>query len=270
MQLWIGLFLWQFLWLIYVTVTSIFRHKAAAATDDDETAPPDIWHAAIFVLFTLSNVCLTAAVFLLDRGLIEWTLLALVVIPVFLAICISLSTTRLHKHLELFKKRKLKKDIILICLLVHNGLAAFATVCALLFLLNFSMVLHYSLGVDQDLACKVYIALVMILTTFWFIIDICFLDNYMRYVFSPYLVTVLWMSGTVSQNGYSNFWPISIALCAISGVYFILKLVAMACCHRGQANGQQNNGVVRLGVIQSLGEIKIKSPAIKLHNTSEA
>lgn len=221
-SIWGVIYTWQALWIIYAIV-NLFRKTEQGPFYTKPILMPVPF--LVSYLFNMAFNCTWMIVF--DREILEAACAVLFLITVTLIICLIFSYRNLDKGMDVLIKQERKSDVWLTRFLVHNGLSIYATWCTIATLLNFAFVLTYrsSHDISQKDASTVSLSILAVIIVLFLVGDWCFLDRYTRYTFTPYLVLVVALTGSISKNydeGARNT-IFTIVLLAVSGVAAFVK-----------------------------------------------
>ena len=84
--------------------------------------------------------------------------------------------------------------------MVQNGLGFFLTWLSLASNLNFAMFLAYGSGIKMDIASTVALILILVIIVTYFILENFVWHRYLLYLFTPWIVLILALSGSMSKN----------------------------------------------------------------------
>ncbi|XP_077983224.1 uncharacterized protein LOC144438068 [Glandiceps talaboti] len=116
------------------------------------------------------------------------------------------------------------KEVYAIRVLVHNGLAFYATWCTIATLLNLAMTLAYFIGIPQHTASTVALSILSVEIVAWFIVENFVFEQFLRYTVSPYLVIFIALSGSLTKN-WDPKKTNSIFTIALLGVAVLLSVI---------------------------------------------
>ena len=221
-SIWGFIYTWQALWIVYAVV-NLFRKS--------EKGPyytyPVLLPVSFLVSYLVNMVCNCGWLVSFDREIMELALALLFLITVTLYVCLFFSYRSLDRAIDILIKQDRKSDVWLTRFLVQNGLSMYATWCTIATLLNFAFVLTYrsSHDISQQNASTVSLSILSAIIVVFLLTDWVFLDRYTRYTFTPYIVLVVALTGSLAKNyeaGARNT-TITIVLLAISGVAALVK-----------------------------------------------
>ncbi|XP_013413425.1 uncharacterized protein LOC106175817 [Lingula anatina] len=219
-SIWGFIYTWQFLWLIYVATSMCRKSTMGSYLYVD----PQLVPTGLFFVFIINNVLNVAWLILFDRMLIIWSMVDLFLTTFSLYVALFLTHRQLEKIAPNLVSMKSVKDIWMIRFFVQNGLAFYATWCTIASLLNTAIVLSYTIGIKQDIACTIVLGVLAGEILVWFGLDIFVFDRYTRYNFSPIIVLILALSGSLAKN-WDPEKRNSIITVAILGVAVVIGLV---------------------------------------------
>jgi len=229
--IWGTIYMWQFIWMIYALTTVCRKDDDGRYIYRLGILPP-----AFYVMFMVNNIVVVTWLFVWDRQWLNWACLVIVFAPITLYICLIISFKRLYDNLASLRRNGQRKDIWLTRILVQNGLAFFATWVSIATLLNFAIVLTYYWSVDVFVSSTIALGVLSLDIIVWFTLDTFFLDKYVRYTISPYIVLVVALTGSFTKNfdlDTNRRNSIYIAgLLGVAGVLLLVKLVLVAYRHR--------------------------------------
>ena len=116
---------------------------------------------------------------------------------------------------------------------LHNGLAAYARWLTYVFLLNLGLLFHRHSSIAVDISGTVCLAMALVGTSIYFVVEVFLHDPYCRYIFSPYVIDVLYSLGTVSYNWSVEDSSSALAsmLLGVSVVFLFSKIGLMVFRH---------------------------------------
>ena len=97
-----------------------------------------------------------------------------------------------------------KKDVWLNRFLVQNGIGFFLTWLSLASNLNFAIFLTYEAGVKVDIASTVVLIIILAVIIVYFVLENFIWQRFMLYLFTPWIVLIIALSGSVSKNWKSE------------------------------------------------------------------
>jgi len=115
--------------------------------------------------------------------------------------------------------------------LVENGLGVYAAWLSVATLINLTIVLAEKTKTSVATASNVSLVILGVEITTWFLVDVLLLDNFTRYLITPYSVCGFALSAIYHNNKHlnktnSNYVLIVICL-VLAWVVFMLKLVVI-------------------------------------------
>ena len=170
-----------------------------------------------------------------DREILPAAFAVLFLMVVTLIIPLVFSYRALDRSMNILVKQERKVDVWLTRLFVQNGLSMYATWCTIATLLNMAMVITYRSATDIDqrdastASLSVLAAVILVfLATDWFV-----LDRYTRYTFTPYIVLIVGLTGSIAKNydeGARNTIFTTVLL-ALAGVSALVKCILVVWRH---------------------------------------
>jgi len=191
--IWTIIYLWIAVSLVMFTV-SIFLTNSYGRV----YLSPPIMTPSVSTTFIINMVLNLAWIFVWDRSSVnqDLTILALVIllltaisnvlVMTLLARNITANTADFSRAAPLFWWGTA-------CRIVLNGLGIYTTWTVIASLINLTVVIVYPAQVDAATACIISLTLLVIIHTTWFVLENFFLDKFVRYLLTPYLV-VIWAS----------------------------------------------------------------------------
>ncbi|XP_076437414.1 uncharacterized protein LOC143276672 [Babylonia areolata] len=230
-SIWGFIYAWQALWVLY-SVVNIFRKTPQGP---NYISPP-VLPPALFVTYILANCCNIAWLFLFDRDEIEASFVALLFIAIFLVAGMVVSYKSLEKfYVELLGAGR-QVDIWLVRGFVHNGLGIYAAWTSIASLINLAIVITYTDGSDVAMttACTIALGVLTVEILVFVSTDLLLLDRYSRYTFTPYIVVVVGLIGSISKNWESGATNsiFTAALLGLGSLALLIKIVVSIYRHK--------------------------------------
>lgn len=227
--IWAVIYIWQVLFIAYG-----FSTICREGLEGYLYYSPNIMPVSIYIIYMINNGLNIAWLFLWDRTVVSRdyliaSLVVLALVPFTLYLCIGISCYAVDKYYPLLRKNGLAKEAWMIRFMVQNAFAFYATWTTIATLLNLASCLAYRADMDMNTASLVSLGILAFEIVFWFILDIFFLDRYVRFLFAPYCVVVWALSGSVARNwvpGDRNA-IFTVTLLAVGGAALIVKIVVM-------------------------------------------
>ncbi|KAL3836105.1 hypothetical protein ACJMK2_021558 [Sinanodonta woodiana] len=238
-SIWGFIYAWQALWLLYSFILIFRKTPLGPAYLYPQVLPCSF--LAVYILNMFLNI---GWLFLFDREIIEAALADIFMMSVTLYICLFLTYRAFDQNVVQLIKEGRRYDIWFIRILVHNGLAIYATWVSIATLLNLAHTLTYRSAHDigQNIASTISLAVLSAEILVFYISDLVFLDRYARYTVTPYLVLVVALSGCISKNyvaGARNSIYLAVLL-AVAATMTVVKLVALIYRHITQGINVNN------------------------------
>ena len=116
--------------------------------------------------------------------------------------------------------------------LAFNGQATYTTWTTIAGFINFTACLTYDDNVDMQTSSILYLSLLLIVLLIWATLDFVLLDEFTRFLITPYLVLIWGIGGTISKQGSDpevsdltkNYLY---GLICLAGILFVLKSCIM-------------------------------------------
>lgn len=223
-SIWGVIYVWETLWLIY-TIANIFRKTESGYAFND----PELLCAPFFVNFIVNMALNLCWIFLFDREHLEACFAVLLMMYITLYACLFLTYRALNNNLHTLQKSDRKWDIWLTRILVQNGISVYATWCTIATNLNLNMVLVYRSTIDISVqnggtvALSIIAAQIVVFVT----LDFFFWDKFTRYTLTPYLVIIVALIGSLSENYNidNRNTIITLVLLTVGSLLFLVKVV---------------------------------------------
>ncbi|CAH1775177.1 unnamed protein product [Owenia fusiformis] len=194
-SIWGAIYLWQAIWIVYAWTTVCRKSASGYLYVSPGHMPPAMY--GVWILNMALNV---SWLILWDREMIIVSLCVIALMPFTLYICIGISIWGVNKSSDYLSKSGNAVDIWLTRFTVQNGMAFYATWTTLATLLNFTSVLIYKANVENSIASTISLSIVTAEIVVYFTLDMTVLDRFTRYLFSPYIVCIVALSGVHSRN----------------------------------------------------------------------
>ena len=223
------IYLWQLAWMGY-GLSLLGRQGVTGYL----YYSPNFMSVWLYIAFILNNVMNVSWLIVWDREELIAAFVVLALTAFSCYVCIFTSAWFLHKSYRQLQDNGHVKEIWLVRFLVQNGLGMYATWVTIATLINLGMVLTYIADVDMKIASTVCLAILAFEVVVWFIADLVFLDNHVRYLVTPYVVLVWALSGVVDENYVSaeeRNSIFSLVLLSVSVAVLIVKIIVLVFRH---------------------------------------
>ncbi|XP_060070133.1 uncharacterized protein LOC132550133 [Ylistrum balloti] len=229
-SIWFFIYIWQIIWLIYGLSTICRKSDSGIYIYQLPVMPP-----AIYIIYILNLGLNVAWMILFDRKYIEIALADIILVTLTLYVILGISCRAVHNNLSVLIKDGAGKEAWFIRFFLQNGVAFYATWVTVATHLNVAMVMHYSGGVANDIACTTVLGMLLFFVISWFLSENILLDNYTRYMFSPYIVLVIALTGSIAENfdlelRYRNS-ILSVTILCVSSIFLFLKFIIILLRH---------------------------------------
>lgn len=223
-SIWGFIYVWQALWCVYSLVLLCRRTPKGPAY-----LTPVIFSPAMFVCYMIGNAANIAWLFLFDRDQIEAAFAALFIIAAGMVLALAASYRALDAASPSLVEQNRMTTIWLVRAFAHNGLGIYATWTCIATLLNLAMVIRYSSDpvIGDQTAATVALSVLSAEILLFAVTDLFFLDRYSRYTFTPYMVVIVALIGSIFKNwveGARNSIFTAVLL-AVAIAVFLLKLI---------------------------------------------
>ena len=84
--------------------------------------------------------------------------------------------------------------------LMTNAFAIYGTWVSVATLLGLGIVLAYTTGIPQQAASTIVLAILTVEIMIWLLLDLAFLEKFTRFLFTPYIVLIVALSGVLTKN----------------------------------------------------------------------
>lgn len=223
-SIWGFIYTWQALWIVYSLVNICRKGPGGPAYDNPMFLPIPLFLLGI-ILAGLNMTWLIT----FDREYIEIACSTLIAYSLLEYASLIVSYIALDRASPTLAEQGRTREIWLTRGFVHNGLAIQATWVTVATLLNICMVMTYSAdpSISPENAATVALSILTVEIALYVTSDLIFLDRYSRYTFTPYIVLVVALSGSISKNWdpdarNSIFSAVLLAFCV---VFLIIKVV---------------------------------------------
>ncbi|KAM9308324.1 uncharacterized protein PAF06_012515 [Gastrophryne carolinensis] len=231
-SIWSVIYIWNGLWIVYVVSTLFRRNKMGPIYSKPAIHPPEF-----YALWILNNIINIGWLFLWDRELLIFADVFLALIPLTCYMMLYLSYKNCY-HYRTWMATHQRFDLWCIRMLVHNGLATYATWTTIATVINFGIVLKYSsLGVHEPDVSTMVLCLVFFALVFWFLMETFIFEKYVRYTFTIYPVAIVASVGVFvgtdeSPGGLSENDMINVVIIAAASVFCLLRFALLFSCDK--------------------------------------
>lgn len=165
----------------------------------------------------------------------KWSFVTLSYLTLSLYVSFYISLKTVYMYHDDMKEMNLKVDIWLMRILIQNGLALFLTWVTIASNLNMATFLTYDLGVEYFIPTTIALLIVFALIVFYFVIENFVWQKYLLYVFTPWVVILVGLSGSLYKN-WSSASPtrnniITLIMLVCSSLLFVGKIVMFVLYH---------------------------------------
>ncbi|KAK7092766.1 uncharacterized protein [Littorina saxatilis] len=224
-SIWGVIYVWQALWVLY-SIVNLFRKNCNGhpVYSSPFTLPP-----LLFGFYAVANGCNIAWIFLFDRSHVEAAFAVLLLNALLLILALAVSYKRLDATAEELVTQSRGFDVWLVRGFVQNGLGVYCTWTTIATLLNLAMVIAYTKGsnISAAAASTVALGVLSFLIALFVLADLLFLDRYSRYTVTPYLVVIVALVGSLTNNWDSEKVNsiFTAVLLGVGGVALLAKVI---------------------------------------------
>ncbi len=222
--IWIPIYLWQVAWVCYGLYT--LCQPGVGSWGYLYYSPPYM-SVGMYVLAIVSLLLNVAHVFAWTWGRwdIALPLLALWTFALYITLYLAIRGIREY-GLGLYNAG-LEMHVALDRGLVQNGVAMFAAWTTIATLLSLADVLYTYAGVDWATAGSIALGILAGEMLIWFILDWFIFERHLRYIFTPYIVLVVFLVGSLvaHYNPWVTNTIITVVLLVVAAVAFLIKII---------------------------------------------
>ena len=188
-SIWGVIYTWQALWHIYGW-SFVCRPKATRTIS-----------LVTYWIYGVANLGNITWVYLWGNYQIVAALPFIMVAPICLIVSLSFTAWRTYKATSALQKNHwTRADLWATRILVHNGIAFYATWVSIAWLLNVAIVGHYFGQLSLTDAGTLSLSLLLVEILVWFFLDIVLLDRFTRYIQSVYIVIFVATTAIVTEH----------------------------------------------------------------------
>jgi len=224
-SIWGFIYTFEMLWVVYSLTLLCRKHE--------QLRKPLFIPVSVLVINILSCGLNVGWLISFDRQEIVLAFVILVVYSCAYYVMLGLAYRALDKSCVQLVQQGQTKDVWLTRALLHNGLAIQATWVTVATLLNLCMVMQYKAdpSVGMTDAATVALSILALEIVVFAATDLFYLDRYSRYTFTPYLVLVVALIGSLTKNyedGARNSVFTVVLLCLAGAVLFAKIVLSVA------------------------------------------
>ena len=189
----------------------------------------------LYVVFSFSLACNVSWLLIWDREYMEVALVFINLMTCTLYICLVVSIRRLKEFAPHMIQLGLRRHVWIMHAVCCNGLAVFATWGTVAAMFNFAVVLAYGTGTEQVAGSTVALALFSLEILVWFAFDMFLFEAALRYLYTPYIVLLISLSGIVTKNyGTNSNSHFVLVILILVALLFIVKILLSIYRHHKQ------------------------------------
>ena len=189
------IYVWQAVWLIYGLTTYCRRVEGCYYYQVYPVLPP-----IVYIVFSFSLACNISWLLIWDREYMEVALVCINLIACNLFICLVVTLRRLHEFGHRMLRSRMENDIWFIRIVLNNGLAMFLSWATVASIFNFAVVLIHRTGANQSVGSIVSLAFFTLEIVAWWICDNFVYDKLLRYFITPYIVSLVSLTGLIQKK----------------------------------------------------------------------
>ncbi|KAM3929127.1 uncharacterized protein RB166_006906 [Leptodactylus fuscus] len=248
-SIWSVIYIWNGLWIVYVFSTLFRSNKRGRIYIQPQIHPPEF-----FAMWILNNLINIGWLFLWDRELLIYANVFLALIPVTIFLMLHMSYRNCYRYADWMSQNQ-NFDLWCIRILVHNGLAIYATWTSIAAIVNFGLVLEYNVNHIQDpYVSGIVLSLILFALLFWFLIESFMFEKYVRYTVTVYpaaiVASVGIQLGVDETPEFSNNEMMNAVIIAVSALFCLLRFVLLFSCDKLRPMISEND-IDRLNVASS-------------------
>ncbi|XP_014340885.1 uncharacterized protein LOC106702621 [Latimeria chalumnae] len=229
-SIWSIIYIWNGLWLVYTLSTLCRRNSLGLVYCTPDVHPPEF-----YVIWIINSALNVSWLFLWDRKYIIAALAFIALISFTSCVMMILSYRNCYKH-GAWLSHNSPADLWLVRLLVHNGIAMYATWTSIATFLHFGIVLKYEAKVEDSLVSTAVLCILLFELLLWFMLENLVFEEYTRYTFTVYPVVIVALTGCYTKN-YNVDAPSTnnvfiVVLLGISSALCAVRLIVICFCHK--------------------------------------
>lgn len=220
-SIWGVIYAWQLLWLLYAW-RFVVRPSSAK-----------IIPLLTYILFSVSCLLNIGWVYAFTNEQMAVAFVLLLLLSLTLYATIGVSVVVFYYRVEHLKRQKQKVDLVLTTILLHNGLAVYATWTSVATLLNMGIIMQYTGNnrLDETTVGIVLLSILLLEEITWFLLENSILDRFVRYIFTIYPVLIWALAGILSKHldddddDLDKTNSTAVGALVLSGLLFVIRLV---------------------------------------------
>ena len=218
-SIWDVIYVWQLLWLLY-------GWRFAVRPSSAKVIP-----LLTYILFSLSCLFNIGWVYAFSNKQPAVGFVLLLLLSITLYATIGVSVVVFYYRVEHLKRYRQKVDLVLTTVLLHNGLALYATWTSVATLLNMGVIMQHTGNNKQDPTTVglVVLSILLLEEIVWFLLENSILDRFVRYIFTIYPVLIWALAGVLTNHIHDDNLDktnsTAVGALVLSGLLFIMRLV---------------------------------------------
>jgi len=240
--IWSPIYVLQGIILLYGVATTCIRWRKSQGYLYNS---PAILPYYFFITYLVNVAAIISWIFLYGRRELIASTVVITIVPIVLYICSIISQRALERVGPQLMSEGMSRHIWFVRILVHNGLAFYATWVTIAAYLNIAIAMVYRGNVSMDVACWTALILLNVTVALWFILETFVYDRYLRYTFAPYIVLLIALSGSLEKNydpaapaSFSIYTAVFLGFSALLGLVKVAVMVSRHIKHPILYNGR--------------------------------
>uniref|UniRef100_A0A1B8YA49 Uncharacterized protein n=1 Tax=Xenopus tropicalis TaxID=8364 RepID=A0A1B8YA49_XENTR len=213
-SIWSVIYIWNGAWIVYAVSTLFRRNSMGYIYVTPGLHPPEF-----FVIWIVNNIVNIGWLFLWDQEILIFANVFIVLLPISLYIMLAISYRNCYKYGAWMWENN-RVDLWCTRILVHNGLATYATWTTAATCLNFGIVLKYYVKIEDPAVSSITLCLIFLALVFWLMLETFVFEKYVRYTFTIYPVAIVASAGVYTGSKTSSDLSTVNMINALMLIYF--------------------------------------------------
>jgi len=220
-SIWGAIYIYQLIFMIYALST------ICTNTENGYVYTQNFIHPAVYLIYILNLGCNITWLFMFDREYLELSLGFLAGITFTLYLCIGITMHGIATYGKKMMDIGHRGQVVAAIAIVLNGLATYATWCSIATLLNLNIVLAYVLDIQLHIASAIALGALALDIVVYALIDLVLFERHFRYVYTPYVVLAVALTGSLDKNWDSanSNTIFTLAIACMAAILFCVKFV---------------------------------------------
>jgi len=219
--IWGAIYIYQLIFMVYALTTLCTK------TENGYMYMQGLICPSVYVFYIINLGCNIAWLIVFDREMLEAALGFLAGVTFTLYVCIGITMYGIAKHGKKLLEMGHRAQVVAAIAIVLNGLATYAAWVSIATLLNVNIVFAYVLDIQLHIASSICLGALALDIVVYGLIDLVLFERHFRYVYTPYLVLAVALSGSLWENwdmANSNT-VFSVAVACMAAILFCVKFV---------------------------------------------